>query len=81
MPEPSRAPQSLGQLIHLFDLSGFDLLYDHLGDSVMGPMLRINVLNYEVFGAVVEENNTDFASVVLVDNSGAHIDGVLPGQP
>mmetsp|Transcript_3158 Transcript_3158/g.11455 ORF Transcript_3158/g.11455 Transcript_3158/m.11455 type:complete len:224 (+) Transcript_3158:1683-2354(+) len=71
--KPRGAPLRVGELVHDGDLRRRDLLQHHLRHAV-------SLVHREIHVRVVEQDDADGTPVVVVHDSSARVDGVLPGK-
>lgn len=72
--KPTRATRGVVQVIHLDEV---DLVGNALEDELRDARAYVDLV---VHIAVVEQEDTDFTSVVQINHSGTHIESVLNSQ-
>jgi hypothetical protein len=61
------------KILNLNDVSFCDFLDDHLSNS-------ISFFYFEVFFREIEKNDTNFSSIIFIDDSCSNINKILPGE-
>ncbi len=77
----SFSSQSFIKILDFQNLGGLNLFNYDLGNSVVLPEISIKkLLDFEVFSSMIEQNDTDFSSIIFVDDSSTNINRVFPGK-